>query len=100
MLFTLAPRFTPMRRRHRTVPSSHTHGKIASLLCVVVLTAVATTGQAAPKPAARPLDAATVANRIDNADDAFLAARDAFRSGDLARAAILAQRGIENVRSL
>jgi len=60
-------------------------------LAVTLIGLVGPAAHAAPK-AAKPVDAATAAARVDNADDAFLAARDAFRGGDLARGTLLAQR--------
>jgi len=60
-------------------------------LAVTLIGLVGPAADAAPK-AAKPVDAATAAARVDNADDAFLAARDAFRGGDLARGTLLAQR--------
>ena len=44
------------------------------------------------RPAPRSSDAVPPVVRTTNADEAFLAARDAFRAGDLARAGVLAQR--------
>ena len=46
---------------------------------------------AATRPA-RPPDPVQFAARIENADEAFIAAREAFRAGDLPRATVLAQR--------
>ena len=65
--------------------------KSRRLSLVACLALALGTGAEAAKPARAP-DPPRTAARFDNADDAFLAARDAFRSGDLARAAFLAQR--------
>ena len=59
-----------------------------ALACVAI--SICTSAGAA-KPT-RPPDPLQATARIDNADDAFLAARDAYRSGDLARAGFLSQR--------
>ena len=77
LMSSLRSRSTPARRLLATVG-------------LVVSTALASV-QAAPRPA-KPADPTATAARVDNADDAFLAARDAFRAGDVARATILAQR--------
>ncbi len=58
---------------------------------VALLAAALGGGAHAAKPP-RPADPLQSAARIDNADDAFLAARDAFRGGDLAKAGFLSQR--------
>ncbi len=61
-------------------------------VAIAVVAIACTMGAArAARPAAR-VDPVQQANAIDNADDAFLAARDAYRNNDPARAAILAQR--------
>jgi soluble lytic murein transglycosylase len=46
------------------------------------------------KVAARQPDAVAQANALSTADDAFLAARDAYRANDPTRAAVLAQRAV------
>ncbi len=58
---------------------------------VVVATACVVVAAHAGKPVARP-DPVQQANSINNADDAFLVARDAYRNNDPARAVIFAQR--------
>ena len=68
--------------------------RFGSLFCKPALVALlvlstSSSAQAARPPRADPLPSAA---HLDGADDAFLAARDAFRSGDLARAALLSQR--------
>ena len=65
--------------------------KLGGLVVLVSLCASGHSVQAAPKPA-RPVDASALAARIDNADDAFIAARDAFRNADIARGTVFAQR--------
>ncbi len=62
--------------------------RFVSLL--LVLSSIAGTASGA-KPV-RPPDTIQLAAQITSADDAFLAARDAFRSGDAGRGAIYAQR--------
>ena len=62
------------------------------LLVVCAASAICSASSFAAAKPARPPDAAQAASRTDSADEAFVAARDAFRAGDLARASIFAQR--------
>jgi soluble lytic murein transglycosylase len=57
----------------------------------IVAVCMFTNAQAA-KPPARPIDPLQQAALVNNPDDAFLAARDAFRNNDPTRAAIFTQR--------
>jgi soluble lytic murein transglycosylase len=64
--------------------------RLASALLVVAIGWFAVA--CAAKPAARPADPVQQAALINNADDAFLAARDAYRNNDPVRAVVFAQR--------
>jgi len=61
------------------------------LVAGTIFAVFAQQASAAPK-AIRPPDAGQLAAQMTSADDAFLAARDAFRANDPARGAIFAQR--------
>ena len=64
---------------------------LRSFVASSLLAAVSLSAHAA-RPAPRPTDAVPLAARTTNADEAFLAAREAFRAGDLARGGSFAQR--------
>ena len=61
---------------------------LATIGALVVGTAFA----APPVKGGRPPDATTAAMRVERADEAFLAARDAYRANDVARGAVFADR--------
>ncbi|MEO8938052.1 MAG: transglycosylase SLT domain-containing protein [Burkholderiaceae bacterium] len=67
-------------------------GAVRSFLTVAFsIACIAPTADAA-KPTRPAADPAQLAARMDVADDAFLAARESFRAGDVARGAVFAQR--------
>ncbi len=67
-------------------------GSLARLVAALVVAASWSTAAPAAKPPPRPVDPYQQAQAYDNADDAFLAARDAFRANDPVRGAVFAQR--------
>ena len=81
--------FFPAPRTEPSGPLIKRVARIGIVVCAAALLIATNAGAAKP---VRPVDATAAAVRVDNPDDAFLAARDAFRSGDVARGAVLAQR--------
>ena len=81
---TIAPRSV----LRRIVPQRT--GLALATLCLALTAPAAGVAATAVKPV-RPPDASQLSMRM-SADDAFLAARDAFRAGDLARASLFSQR--------
>jgi soluble lytic murein transglycosylase len=66
--------------------------QVPALVCAKPAAQPASARPAVLKVATRQPDAVQQANAITSADDAFLAARDAYRSNDPARGAVFAQR--------
>ena len=72
--------------------SGHRLARLTAALATWGALVVGSASAAPPAKGIRPPDAVTVAARLERADDAFLAARDAYRANDVARGAVYADR--------